>query len=750
MSNKKRRIEGLETPKSPLSPAGSTAVSAISALAARRRAASSVQVAVEANDSASDTDEKPAASNTNFYSPLHKIAIQNDSAKSPSKVVAKQSRPQRGSESSAIALKGVESPSGDLLKSAGSPAAVFQIIQYSSFRPTKRNHRIQAGGVVELRLEDSERFMILGSFGLRVIHGEVTIAGASLRPSGAVQWIHAPHCHAIPVLRSAEKTGVELHPDPTARGLRQLGRISPLFRKIWNEPVGASSKKRGSKEATFQILCTSEDAPKRCIIQDLIAPPKWNKKLASLVLAARDKPSLTTLVCGPKSAGKSTFSRLLTNRLLTDRSLPQSSKGVVILDLDPGQPEYAPAATLSLVHVTQPNVGAPFTHPGAYDNHNHVIRCHSLASVTPALDPDLYLACAIDLYDTYCKSSLEAPLIINTPGWILGTGLDLLSAVITKVKPDQVLYMSEDGPSDTVEVLRAATKTLFTALPSQQSEFTTRTAAHLRAMQTMSYFHLEAPTKGVSDVIEVASRNRWNPSPLSANPPWLIGYAPPHAGILGILSYDYQSPPELLAETINGMVLAAVEIEDPKAFRSLVREGVGKESTSEAMEVDTESKDAARPVVSTTPEGIPFIPNHDDIALDPRYSRTIGLVLIRGIDAENKTLQILTPISSKQISDIRSRGRDVVFVHGKFDTPSWAYTEDLYAQAGNDEGTEGVIEVTDEDISEDESDAEPEDVEKASDIGAVPWVEVLKRNERRPVGSRVWRVRRDLGRNAGD
>lgn len=96
--------------------------------------------------------------------------------------------------------------------------------------------------------------MVLGSFGIRVLRGEVTIAGACLRPSETIQWIHAPHCHAVPVLRSAENTGLELHPDNAARGLRQLGRLSPLFRKMWNEPADATSGKRSAKEATFQIV----------------------------------------------------------------------------------------------------------------------------------------------------------------------------------------------------------------------------------------------------------------------------------------------------------------------------------------------------------------------------------------------------------------------------------------------------------------------------------------------------------------
>lgn len=371
-----------------------------------------------------------------------------------------------------------------------------------------------------------------------------------------------------------------------------------------------------------------------------------------------------------------------------------------------------------------------------------------MASVTPASDPDLYLACAMDLFDTYHKDLADLPLIINTPGWILGTGLDLLSELIERIDPAEVLYMSEEGPFETVDVLRAVTKTNFTELPSQQSEFTSRTAAHLRAMQTMSYFHIQEVVTDPSESSEMAPSTKWNPSPLSCKPPLLVKYSTPTRGILGFLSYDYQCPPELLADTVNGLVLAAVEIEDAKAFSGFKSERPSEDATSGNMDVDAGGPTT---LVSTTPEGLPFIPNYNDAALDPRYSRTIGLVLLRGIDTKSNTLQLITPVPLEEFKRARSQGRRIVLLHGKFDAPTWAYTEDLYEQNGADEGNNDVLEVTDEDTEDDNSDAEPEEAAKVSDLTEVPWVEILKGSDKRPVGSRVWRVRRDLGRNnSGD
>lgn len=429
---------------------------------------------------------------------------------------------------------------------------------------------------------------------------------------------------------------------------------------------------------------------------------------------------LTTLICGPKSAGKSTFTRLLANRFLT---LPTAG-GVVVLDLDPGQPEYAPPGTLSLVHVTKPNLGAPFTHPGVDDGQYRVLRCHSLASANPASATELHLECAMDLYEHYRRTHRHLPLLVNTPGWILGLGLQLLVQLISNIRPAEVVYMSEEGPMDTVEALMGATKDSFTTLPSQPAEFASRTAAHFRDMQFMSYFHA---------VFDPVGRLDWGATALSMRRPIAVCYAGRRRGILGILRYDYQLESNLLAEAINGMVLAIVEIESPEAFRGLVQ--------AQMASIDSVAHQGG-PATPTTPEGIPFIPNPNDIALDPRHSRTIGLALVRGIDTARRALNILTPTPTQRIADARAKGHDIVLVFGNFDAPTWAYTEHMFELEVDDDAGPAELEVKDDDTGDDSDDNDPSD---GGDTAA-PWVEALSGSQKRPVGSQVWRVRRDLGR----
>jgi polynucleotide 5'-hydroxyl-kinase GRC3/NOL9 len=105
------------------------------------------------------------------------------------------------------------------------------------------------------------------------------------------------------------------------------------------------------------------------------------------------------MICGPKSSGKSTLVKILTNKLLSDEG-NQSSTGVALLDLDPGQPEYSIPGQLSLLHLREPNLGPPFSHPWPMSK-NRLIRSHTIAAITPAEDPELYMNCALDLYAHY-------------------------------------------------------------------------------------------------------------------------------------------------------------------------------------------------------------------------------------------------------------------------------------------------------------------------------------------------------------
>jgi polynucleotide 5'-hydroxyl-kinase GRC3/NOL9 len=495
---------------------------------------------------------------------------------------------------------------------------------------------------------------------------------------------------------------------------------------------------------TLPQLYTTADGPKRALLTDLKSPPEWNREIESLVTAARTKP-LLVVVTGPKSSGKSTFGRLLANQLLTDRLEKKQTSRVAILDIDPGQPEHGPPGQISLVRITEPVLSPAFCRhllnatPASRDI---LLRSHTLASVSPASDPDLYLAAVADLVTHYRNRIPSLPLIVNTPGWVQGTGLDLLTSLIESARPTHVIYMAL-GPVDVIDSLQTSFKSgTITKLPSQTSQYMSRTAAHLRTMQTMSYFH-----GVVKSGVQV-----WNSEPLSATPPWCVRYSGLTPGILGIMCYDYQAPPEILAEAINGTILAIVEIENPQALRLIDPNSTKVVAGQDKMELDGEIprayQDTLDHVILHTPEGIPIIKS--GVSLDPKYSHAIGLALLRGVDTKNQVLQLLSPVSEDWIDQVNERGGQIVLVSGKFDPPSWAYTEDLYRQSSSTNDDDDIDDEHMEIIGEDQAlDSDHENNNTDLDSASVPgpWIEVLRGNQKRGTGSRVWRVRRDLGRS---
>lgn len=503
----------------------------------------------------------------------------------------------------------------------------------------------------------------------------------------------------------------------------------------------------------------------------MISPPEWNEVLSKLT-AVEPKPIkvMTAMVCGPKSSGKSTFTRLLTNNVLTRQTSvsPKRISGVAILDLDPGQPEFSPPGQLSLVHLLKPNFGPPYSHPVAFKGAKTMVRAHSIGAISPAADSTLYSSCLRDLlyhYRQLLKSNPGCPLIINTPGWVLGTGLELLVDIIKSARPTNVIYMSQEGPWEVANTLRDAAKpTPLYSLPSQLSEYTTRTAANLRTMQMMSYFHAEEDKNGL----------KWNSTPLTSVAPWEVQYSGKAPGILGILCLGEQPPPNMLKPTINGNILAVVVIDDTDAIPGWSDDGQGAVMHDGALGAKvnfasgSRSRGVQTPLIVQTPEGLPYFNPANATTLNPRLSHSVGLVLVRGIDIERQKLQLLTPIPPSIIEEARNSDKHIVLVSGKLDTPGWAYTEELNRRAAvvkaqkhkhakvplkNDSGRahvgkggEDEDEVYDDDSADSASEDEGDDTDEFDDV---PWIEKVHGHEGRGVGARVWRVRRDLGR-AGD
>lgn len=476
------------------------------------------------------------------------------------------------------------------------------------------------------------------------------------------------------------------------------------------------------------------------------------------------KPSSTPaiLVSGPKASGKSTISRWLTNTYLTSASprhaakptsntnslstnsnLTPFSKTCFWLDLDPGQPEFSAPGQVSLVQLDTPILGPPFTHPTA----QHLIRSHTLACISPKEDSDHFVACALDLLSHYLRlrsfSFPDSPLVVNCSGWVLGSAVDVLLQLVRGFPLTDVVLM-QPMDADVVQMIEQAISPRGKVLLVPQKEIKpvqSRTSAEFRAMMGMSYFHSYPISTPLQSEGRPGTKDSqiWDTKPLSNMRPWKISYTGPNSGIYAISSYGEAIPPAFLSIVLNSTLVAICVVEESTAFPSLASSYDANYNSAYAPSPQEEAS-IENKLVARTPEDLPYLlPDRSGLIapLDPRFSRCIGLGLIRGIDTEKKELHLLTPVSAEEIAEITApieddetdwetvgaaerettgaaegkRKNKIVLVRGKFDSPDWALLEDAYAGIEVDAG-----------------------------VGR-PYVAERKADGERSLGGNVWRVR---------
>lgn len=447
-------------------------------------------------------------------------------------------------------------------------------------------------------------------------------------------------------------------------------------------------------------MYTSAEDPLKRHLRPLHLEKQWSSSIKYL---SQRGGQLRALVCGPKAAGKSTFSRYLLNHLLSPAPQTEgnysNTDGVAFLDLDPGQPEFSPMGQVYLAHLRSPFFGPPFTHP-SLDNSvdGYVIRSHHIGSTSPKEDPDHYVLAAMDLMDRY-RSLLatypQCPLIINYPGWIFGLGLEVVTWLVKSLGLSDVVYMSEKGPAEVVEPLGQAAyeaRIPLITLPSQPTDFTSRSSAQLRSMQIQSYFH--------KTHAEAVQNPMWLNMPISRARPMLVDYAGPRQGIRGIMVMGSQIHPDLLHDVLDGSIVGVVAVESPNAIMGEAEapepadaaedehesSDIGTDPSSERPPTNPTSTSNARTsmeayVTRTAREGLPylFVGSGSCSPLDPKASYSLGLALVRSIQTEARKLELVTPVPGGQIRQALEQGHGIVLVRGPLDNPNWAISEEYYA-----------------------------------------------------------------------
>lgn len=650
--------------------------------------------------------------------------------------------------------------------------------QLSTFVPTNGNVVQQTRTTWTVSIKEGDTLTLAGQYEIWVRKGAISILGAVLYQSSTIHRIFAPSTHSLPSIRPIRDPFRPGNQQTTITifncngGLRLLRQVSPKFSRLWNTTGLRSAESTPAldlSKRTFQYLYKSLDDAYRRPLRVLETPGDWHILSSALVSQGQVGRPKAILVCGPKGSGKSTFSRMITNAILT--KLPTTSKAsskssdsptVALLDVDPGQPEFSPPGEISLVQIQSCNLGPPFSHPSANNDGVKLIRSHYIGSTSPKDDPQHYLRCVLDLLHHYKQMLSQHPscsLIMNTAGWIQGTGLELLVDFIRHIGLTDVIYTSMQGPSEVVETIsKATTKAEIPLhfLTSEPVEVPARSAADLRTMQTLSYFHLDDAEMGYL---------RWNAKPIYDMTPLSVYYAGPNQAIYGVLLLGQELDTEFLHQVLEGCIVGLVVVENDAALPPLSEaqkpESLSNNDSShddQSSDNDPSSSDSNDPnfvfpdtsvlpnpplnynqthTLPRTSSQIPYLPATSSLTppLPPIHTRSLGQALIASIFPDTHTLNLITPIPLSTLDALHSQQKKIVLVKGDLETPTWALKEDLYRRTQRRRGVikEGLYDEQVEDWGK-------EDTRR--------WAEgraYISLDNGRGRG-RVRRVRRDLGK----
>ncbi|KAM8927131.1 polynucleotide 5'-hydroxyl-kinase NOL9 [Pelodytes ibericus] len=320
-------------------------------------------------------------------------------------------------------------------------------------------------GACVIALEPGQMLTFNGKVSLTCLYGGVRVLGLLINNNQTTYQVFSPHTHspltveAMPIKKSS-KTRKEIRME--ARALLR-GYLSLDCRRAIMKSFKSSSSilllERTEDAATNFILShpdyanlfstkAKERSPSidNAVLYSIGVEnrePNTGIKMSDKCISAvqqlihacieEDHGCPIILVCGPKNVGKSTFNRFLINQLLNH--IPC----VGYLECDLGQTEFTPPGCVSLMYLTKPVLGPPFTHQ------REAQKMVYFGETTCEQDMERFIESVKYVITSYKR---EQPLIINTMGWVKGVGLLLLIDLIRLLSPSHIVQMGAKGSDD--------------------------------------------------------------------------------------------------------------------------------------------------------------------------------------------------------------------------------------------------------------------------------------------------------------
>ncbi|KAF9287313.1 hypothetical protein BGZ68_001973 [Mortierella alpina] len=398
-------------------------------------------------------------------------------------------------------------------------------------------------------------------------------------------------------------------------GILGIEKVVPLFKGILS--IKQNSRLRGNEddERLAQIRFESSLSGFHPILEptDGIAalqiPATWKDAMQALINATVDesggrvKRPPVSVVCGGKKMGKSTFSRLILNRMLNR-----------------DDPDYYMACIKELVRTYYAEV----SHTRSWE------------------DTD-------DDYHSDDDEDEHIPLVINTQGWIKGMGYDLLLQLLDYTAPSHIFgfHSPSSGESNLPQSFFTTMKEQAHLAGRQQpsfsyvsavvlgdessaSPFTKYHPADHRALALLSYFYLSQEQDMDHSSPNSSDKRTWDFSQaLVVRRPWCWDWNQAK----GIWVLFDQVPPSQILHVLNASLVA---LTGDKEDRDNDGSGMLDGNHQQVEPANDASPGKAAP--------LNYFPLGQYPPPPPEHTTCHGLAIIRSIQPSTHTLHILTPI----------------------------------------------------------------------------------------------------------
>jgi polynucleotide 5'-hydroxyl-kinase GRC3/NOL9 len=528
----------------------------------------------------------------------------------------------------------------------------------SNFVPDKDNV-IFGNEHITVGLKVNQNLIIRGQFKLKIQRGAITVNNVVYHSSSPEMDFLNPISNSLPTIQATQVIDRQKINDTQTEenqhlfnsnyksviqianlstGLENIGNVCPVYKNIfWN--VGNLSELEKSKLNQFEKLFSEYSffpiiSPTNSMT--LINYRNWINDIQRLSESfSSTSPSLRILIIGAKNSGKSTLLKLLLQNFLNEVSNSKDDyiTPINIMDLDPGQSEFSKPDSISLNKLTSNQFGNHLSLTSTHESINHFIGFSS-----PKDQPKRYGLLINDLIKRYNSDGLlkNETLLINTPGWIKGYGLNLTKELIEKLKPTHLIYLNpgnnNQSMDQSLEELNLDPSIEFLPLLGNYFNFSSGvikySSSQLRSFKTLAYFHKQDNLKFDFE------------KPLLFKAPLQVSYDEAGIKAVSILNVNGLQSDDL-ENSLTGTIVALHTVS--KKLLGTIR-----------LKRDSGS--------------IPLIDSIELNKIDPVSLKFKSLALIHSINTNEKLINLYIPEFEH---NNKSANEEYVLIRGNTETPIW-------------------------------------------------------------------------------